>query len=316
MPDLQFPLDDAQDYKGRIVFGVIEEPEATLTSEQLESVQNALNDPDVSEENQEGQVEELKTNVNTNVHKNGSPSNQSQSRPSTGKVTATCQLYLPSAIQIADGAIYENVSLGRGGAIGEAAIKGGADLAGAAGSVAGDQISSLVDAFSGPNSGEIGKLAAAQVASKFGDTAGAAVSSALQVTPNPNVRALFKGVALREFAFTFKLIPRSQQEAEQIKKIVQFFREELYPEEIGNIDIGQQSVSLGYNFPNKFDIKMYYGDKRVATKIQPCFLRNFSTNYNASSMGMFYDGNFTEIDINMSFMETKTLSRKDIGEGF
>ena len=41
------------------------------------------------------------------------------------------------------------------------------------------------------------------------------------------------------------------------------------------------------------------------------------TVYNSSTMGMHYDGNFSEIDMTLTFLESKALSRKDvIAEGF
>ena len=46
-----------------------------------------------------------------------------------------------------------------------------------------------------------------------------AVSVANQVSVNPNTRAVFNTVNLRAFSFTFKMIPNSAQEAQEIQKI-------------------------------------------------------------------------------------------------
>ena len=133
--------------------------------------------------------------------------------------------------------------------------------------------------------------------------------------------ALFNSVPLRSFTFSFKMIPTSAFESRNIQEIITFFRRELYPEEIlANLaDIGE--ISVGYRFPNRFGIKMYYGQgdnvREVGTRIQPAYLTDMQTVYNSSTMGMHYDGNFSEIDMTLTFLESKALSRKDvIAEGF
>ena len=53
-----------------------------------------------------------------------------------------------------------------------------------------------------------------------------AIESTSKITTNPNVRALFKNVPLRNFSFTFQLVPTSQQEARMVEDIIKIFREE------------------------------------------------------------------------------------------
>ena len=65
-----------------------------------------------------------------------------------------------------------------------------------------------------------------------GEGTALAVKQASGVTLNPNTRSLFKSVALREFAFQFKFIPLSKQEHDTVIKIIDFFRQNLYPENI------------------------------------------------------------------------------------
>ena len=153
-----------------------------------------------------------------------------------GKVS----LYLPQAVQINDAASYSNVDLGIMGAGGAAAMAEGANLIPALIEGAGQSAASIIDAIKGQsgNSKDLARLALNR-ASKFlpGEGFRGAVSSATRVSVNPNTRALFKSVPLREFTFTFKMIPTSKEETEQIKGIIKFFRENLYPEEIGRAHV-------------------------------------------------------------------------------
>ena len=223
-----------------------------------------------------------------------------------GKAT----LYLPQAVQISDAATYDNIDLGVLGAGTQAGLQQGtALLPSLVDNVAGS-VSSIIDTITGrsPVSKDVARLAVNRAAKLLPfESVRGAVSSATRVSVNPNTRALFKSVPLREFAFNFKMIPTSKAETEQIKGIIKFFRTELYPEVIPLGDI-----NAGYKFPNVFEIKMFYGNdgKPLATKILPSYIKSFSATYNASTMGFYEGGDFSEVDISMSFVESSTLHKE------
>ena len=232
---------------------------------------------------------------------------------SKGKVS----LYLPQAVQINDAAVYSNVDLGIMGAGGAAAMAQGANLIPALIDGAGQSAASIIDAITGraPNSPDLARLAVNRAA-KFlpGEGNRGAVASATRVSVNPNTRALFKSVPLREFTFTFKMIPTSKEETEQIKGIIKFFRENLYPEVI---TIGD--IPAGFKFPHVFEISLKYAKNKdhLATKILPSYIRTFAATYNASGMGFLEGGDFSEVDITMSFVESGTLHKKLVqSEGY
>ena len=231
---------------------------------------------------------------------------------SKGKVS----LYLPQAVQINDAASYSNVDLGIMGAGGAAAMAEGAGLLPALLDQGINAAASIIDAIKGQsgNSKDLARLAVNR-ASKFlpGEGNRGAVASATRVSVNPNTRALFKSVPLREFTFTFKMIPTSKEETEQIKGIIKFFRENLYPEVI---DMG--GIPAGFKFPHVFQISLKYAkNKELATKILPSYIRSFAATYNASGMGFLEGGDFSEVDITMSFIESGTLHKKLVqSEGY
>ncbi len=208
----------------------------------------------------------------------------------------TCTLYLPVGMQIADKVEYENAQLG--------AI--GAAVAGVGGTGADGK------AIAESTLAETAKQVVAQTVAKFGERASQISRARTLTAPNPNTRALFKQVSLRQFQFTFKLIPTTESEAQSIPQIIKYFRKEMYPE---NITYGD--LSLGYKFPNKFKITF---DTPNMTKIVDCYLEAFQTNYNPSNAAFLQKGSgtvhFSETDISLTFMESKTLSAADIEEGF
>jgi hypothetical protein len=224
----------------------------------------------------------------------------------------TCLLYLPVGLQYRDNASYSNFDLGVTGA---ALSAGGGVTSG---------LSTIKDALTNTSADrDVATAAAVGIIDKFGGSMAAVGSAAFKlgvgVTINPNTRTLFEKVGIREFSFTFKFFAESRKEAVEIEKIIQFFREELYPEEINAIVSGgetRQSISIGYRFPKKFGIQIEYDGNQIGTKILPCHLRDISTNYNPTNMSFHDDGKFTEIDMTLSFVEIRTLSKTDIKEGF
>jgi len=221
-------------------------------------------------------------------------------------------LYLPIGLAFRDNVTYENFDLGATGAL----MEGGMGMASSL--VKG--VGSFIENISSGSGSDLAKLAGIQLAGKmssFGAEAQAAQKIQGGVTVNPNSRVLFKQPNIREFAFTFKMIAKSAKEADQINQIVKFFRTELYPEDIVS-QIGGQDISLGYRFPNKFNLQFKYGAQEIPNlaKIKPCYLRDVSTTFNASQMAMHSDGNFMEVDMTLAFQETKALTRADVEGGF
>lgn len=330
----QYPLHDEDDYKGRIRFTLFAEQYfntglsdilsdkqqdmknlKTKRQELLDQVKAEAKDNEggggMSTTASYGELEEVTAQLEE-LSKDVGAFNGLQNETDMGMrprqiVDTEVLLYLPQGLQFRDNVTYENVDVGATGA----AVAGGASVLG---SMA-DGVGSFVNGLTGGGANDgLAKLATVKLASsagKFSDEVTAGLKLQTGVTTNPNQRSLFKQVNMREFAFNFKMIARSKEEAAQVKKIVNFFRSELYPEDIP-VTIGGQELSLGYQFPNKFNLEFEYDGKTIAHKVKPCFLRSVDTTYNASQMAFHDDGEFLEVDMNLNFTETVTLSKKDI----
>lgn len=225
----------------------------------------------------------------------------------------SCVLYLPPAIQVQDGVNLENVDLGTFGAGLEAALKSGSGPIEAAISAGTGSISSITDFFKGNLNGDAARAAATRVASGFGGATAGAISSALSTTPNPNTRVIFKSVNLREFSFDFRLLPKSEEEAQAIENIIFFFRKNLYPKTI-NLQGTNPPIPIAYKFPNKFDISIDYGGRSLSNNIQfeKMYMRSFSANYNPTQQTFYAGGYFQEVQITMNFIESRALTYEDI----
>ena len=88
----------------------------------------------------------------------------------------------------------------------------------------------------------------------------------------------------------------------------------MYPREI---DVAP-GIPIGYEFPNIYRIEFgFQGGTLRIPKIQYCYLKDVQASYNSTSGGVFFeDGHPTEIDLSLTFLEYRALSKRDIDAGF
>lgn len=218
-------------------------------------------------------------------------------------------LFVPVALQFNDGVNYNNINLGVIGGDAVGAIAAGKNLGRAGLEALGKSGSSLVQMLtSGIDLGEqFGQVAAARFTpTQTGKNVAQLVG---QATTNPNTRTLFQNVNMRQFNFTFKMIPTSRQESEAIEAIVKLFRTEMYPELI--------ALNSGYRFPNAFGIHISHkGSDAKFQKVPDCFLMAVDTVYNSTS-GVFHaDGYPSEVDMTLRFTEMRQMNKADVEAGF
>lgn len=319
----RFPINHEEEYLGSISFTAIKEDFIRLKDlgEFKELVIKSQNPQAQQAQNteealmQQPVVKSPASRAAEFAAHNGTASELQSIKPQKfkGEPQGTVSLYLPASLQFTDGIEYNNVSLGVGGAIAESAIRGGASAMGTLGAMLQDI--PLLDLFSKGIEGPAGQLGLQRVLAKSPVVGGEGITNVASLTSgltlNPNTRSLLRGVSLRRFRFQFNLVPSSKAEAEAIKNIIYFFRTSMYPD-----DVPAAGVTVGYEFPFKFLIKMRYKGNAVATGILPCYLENFDTNYNPNAMGMMSDGNFPEVNISMGFLEHRTLRKSDIEGGY
>ena len=88
---------------------------------------------------------------------------------------------------------------------------------------------------------------------QFGVTPETVLARGQGVVPNNNLALLFNSPTLREFSFTWKMTPRSREEASRIRNIIRFFKQGMAAKKGMSSSSGGASYFLGT--PNVFDIK-------------------------------------------------------------
>ena len=128
---------------------------------------------------------------------------------------------------------------------------------------------------------------------------------------NPNLELLFNGPKLRAFQFSFKMAPRSADEAKHIRGIIKFFKKAMAPKRAVTQD---DAFFLGA--PNIFRIKFMNGNKASTTlpTLKTCALVNFTVNYTADGFySAFNDGQPVSVQIDLSFAELTPIYNDNYG---
>ena len=129
------------------------------------------------------------------------------------------------------------------------------------------------------------------------------------VATNPNTVVAFQNMTLRSFNFNFSLVAEDPSESDEIRRIQEFFRAEMYPES------GTGSYILTY--PSTFSIKFYTQsgqENPYYPRIYECNLTNLQTNFNDNATMHFDGGAPISVNISLTFQETKVLTKNDIGK--
>lgn len=202
-------------------------------------------------------------------------------------------LYTPPGVSIPDSATYNQADLGiLGGAIDTIAREAEADEVNVGKSIA--DITGALITKATEKSGAFGQAGLIQAGT----------------TSNPFTNVAFQGTALRSFNFTFKMVAESEREAEEVRMIENTFRKFLYPT--------TQGTDFLLKYPPYFKIEFItiQGDNAGQNKFMPfinyCYLLNMTTTFNGATNIFHTDGQPTEVDLSLTFQETKALIRDDL----
>ena len=124
---------------------------------------------------------------------------------------------------------------------------------------------------------------------------------------NPNMELLFSDVTIRNFRFSFKLTPRNEREAEQVKLIIRAFKRNMAPQAQGGVS---GSGNFFLRAPNVFKLRYRSGakDHPFLNKFKQCFLTDMQTTYTADGVYSTYeDGTPVSMQMDLSFKEIQPI---------
>lgn len=215
-------------------------------------------------------------------------------------------LPIPSGLTFSDNMQYSSLDLGIMGNITSKAIGAAvnqSNLFSGIGAGIGAGVGTIVNQIKSTNA-----AAALSIATKFvgADNLSNAIDFGARQVIAPNTNTAFQNSGVRQFQFSFKMMPTDQKEADTISEIVRLFRQNMYPE----------ANDLILTYPPVWNIKFFNGHKpKENTKlpgIHSCYLIAMSAVYNSSGNMFHEDGHPVETDVQLTFEETRALTHDDI----
>ena len=232
-------------------------------------------------------------------------------RRPTRRLDSCVTMFMPADVKVSYKANYTDTSIGSltqtasqivGEFIQEGSVsrdtiqKNAGDVAVAVG------VSGLVNALS-----NVPSLAGAREALEMG--MGAIVSDRMEMA--------FKGIDKRKFTYTFKMIPRSEAEANEVKRIIDMFKFHMLPEMLDRNTRGRLM-----SYPSTFDIKYMYqnAENNYLNKVSECYLESMDVEYGGDRFKT-HEGNDigappVETTLTLQFGEIELITRERAEEGF
>ena len=136
----------------------------------------------------------------------------------------------------------------------------------------------------------------------------------LRKITNPNTHTTFEGVNLRDFSFSFSLVPRNQADAEMINRIRKTFQIYAYPE---NKDSGTFSRAF-LKFPAIWDVSIIFTqqqgnlNKYIPQILPQAYIISVGQTVNPEANTYHKDGQPTAITLDIGIREARTLTRAEI----
>ena len=265
-------------------------------------------------------------------------------------------LYLPpDALKTSYTQTYGDVDMG---GLGQAILGGDRSAAESAltASMEGNMSAALEAAGKTTGGNKIMNALATSLAKEVQDAAGAKLGTAVQALEkkvgrirNHHKAIIYQGPGgFRTFSFNFVMMPKNEDEAEEVNKIVHFFKYYMHPgvpSFATNPDTGTQvatssggdiSSSLTLSYPEEFEIRItprgLSGDHTTGTegsgssptlikplfRIDHCFLESLNVDYTTSGQPVFFEDGSEPVttSLQLSFKETKLMTKETIRRGF
>ena len=162
----------------------------------------------------------------------------------------------------------------------------------------------LTTALGGTKAGrtDIGANLMSQLAGAngFDVTSESILSRSGGIVANSNTELMFSGVKMRTFQFSWRMSPRSADEAGRIRMIIRAMKQWSAPKKLAKVSSGPGSTALGsagstsyfLGTPNVFRLRYMSGGKGIlgVNKFKPCAMTSISINYTPDQMWQAYEG--------------------------
>lgn len=245
--------------------------------------------------------------------------NNSADQNGLGTYRGSVILYMPEDIQAEYGAQWSgrNISnIGRGALGGTGKLSTQGDIVGSLNEVVTSFNAAAGNATQGTAVANIVKTALS--AAQFDDLS---VNNILSLTGgkilNPNTELIYDGPQMRNFSLNFKMAPKNQPEASEVKKIITAFKQAILPKFNGDTagSGGSASLRAFIGIPMVVDVSFMTGgtNNRYVSQYKPSVLTNVNVSYTPDGAWATYEGGSpVATSLSLSFMELKMVYSEEI----
>jgi Tail-tube assembly protein len=132
---------------------------------------------------------------------------------------------------------------------------------------------------------------------------------------NPQVQMIYKGISLRSFSLSFTLTPKTAQESEEIKKIVETFKFYAAPTLEASATTSTNSMFLIP--PSIFNVYFMISgaENRYLPRYGDCVLKNIDVNYTPNGWASYDSGAPVQTSLTLQFEEIEAIDRGKLKSG-
>jgi len=312
---IQFPSDLGNDEQGHfMIFYSISNKHSTLDQPFMKELGAGVSTGEGPAGGASYSVATLKSSRNGDSVKVGkTPRNTVAAKsPTHTQVTGAVALYMPPGIKAEYSVENGETELGLAGLATKSIINTATAV----------DTEAQIDAFL-KGVGGFALDAAKKIGVGLGEGAGlgnitGALSKVSGLAENPFVEVVFERVNPRKFTYTFNLQARTQKEAQDINKIITFFKFHMHPEMENDVSGGRY-----FKVPSEFEIHYAYNGQvnNYLNKISRCVLTGTTVDYGEggfTTFRQFDDQGAAPVSITMtlSFTEAEILTKDMIMEGY
>lgn len=244
---------------------------------------------------------------------NGKPLESTVSVPKKGtkRLKSSIAMYMPATLNVTQSSRYGEVEMGAmttGVANVAAGISGGAGVGKTVGNIVNEVKTQGSDFVEG---------AVKTAANTVSQGAKGAMELASGVVMNNRLETIFEGIDKRNFSYSFKMMPKSEAEAENVDQIVRMFRFYMSPSFEGGLQSRHMIV------PATFDITYMTNNGRVneyLNRVSTCVLKSANVTYGGERVQFFRPNEKgappVETNIELQFQEIDLITREKLALGF
>ena len=244
---------------------------------------------------------------------NGKPLESTVSVPKKGtkRLKSSIALYMPATLSVGQASKYNETEMGMltTGVANVAATAMSGQGIGKTMSTVGSQIKT--------QGGDFVEGAVKTAASTISQGAKEAMELASGTVMNPRLELTFNGIDRRTFSYSFKMMPKSEAEADNVDQIVRMFRFYMAPSFEGGLQ------DRTFVVPATFDVTYMMNDGRIneyLNRVSTCVLESCNVTYGGERVQFFRPNAKgappVETQIDLQFKEIDLITRERLALGF